>query len=614
MAQIITANLQALVNDIFYHYSEYATNDTIEFGSIFKYALVLRDWTGKRVTSNIAGQDDSLYAGGPAVIFCSSNAEGDFTNESRKVFWDKVRTTDVTTFSNDSWTGGTAEVDYEPNGGGVQSNINAGMWSKLDSDGVLRSNYPVNVIYDTENIPTYGTYSVFPVLETWKRDDDEFALTSGVTQLNNKWGITYGFNTLKTISLHQDHFGYPTKWEFWFKTRANSPEGDTNQAEFVAGLKVAGQGPSFPWGDSGLTDAAGYWLGAHGDITQKQIVNITGDDFANIENNISNGDFVFTPYLSMSHDESNESGYKEAFVDSNDGLNELYWRFEISDSVTGSANDGGKWTDKALAKALLGTSSTQNRPNYKEFIPNRILIYKNIALTNETQLKDLRALATNRDPSNSVGNTEIEAIAASGVFDIDVLDGQDGIFFYPLESIGDTIQPLIDGISLHANRPHFAVNGPGGILLESTDLEIETDELPMVLVLERILKEDGTYFDRGEMKAKFDNWGVAGMVTYDNDGEISSASDNLGLNDLGLGVVPHVERLIYNVPSSLFESASKAWEANSSLNLYLQWGKKPTVHKDDGSFEGTYYPARHIEYKSGWLTTAHDFSVQKSPS
>lgn len=601
MAQTITANLQALVNDIFYHYSEQATTETIEFGSIYKYALVLRDWTGKTVASNISGQPDSVYAGGPAVIFCNDDAENDFDPAVHKVFWDKVRTTGAMTFDGATWSGGTNEVDYIPYGSGVQSNINAGMYSKLDSDGAERSGYPENVIYDNNvSIPTYGTFSVFPALTTWDRGSSSFTEeTNNVTQLDDKWGITYGFQATQSISISQDHFGYPTKWEFWFKTREDSPEGDTSQGGGVG----AGQGPIFPWGNSGLTEAAGYWLGAHGDITQKQIVSITGDNFTNIENNISDGDFVFTPYLSTSHDDSGESGYREAFVDSNDGIEELYWRFDISESVSGSGSDGGEWTDKALAQSLMPVSSKPTaRPQYNEFIPNRILIYKNTSITTEQQLKTLRA---GTDPANASGNPEIAVLAASGVFDVSTAgleDGQDGWNFYPLVSNGSSTVPLIDGISLHANRPHFSVGGPGGILFESTDLQIEVDELPMVLVLERILKSDGNYFTRAEMRTKFDNWGVAGMTTYDGSG--------------GLTGVSHVERLIYNVSASQFNAAGKSWEANSPLNLYLQWGKKPTINTAGGQVDGTYHPAKNIttNYKSGWLDSSHDHEVEPTSS
>merc|ERR1712000_440902 len=98
--------------------------------------------------------------------------------------------------------------------------------------------------------------------------------------------------------------------------------------------------------------------------------------------------FIFTPDLTITE---SADGWNEAEVDSNDEIDELHYRFEISDTLSGSGIDGN-WINKPLAAALAPAAESlpiitamtapAQRPHTK-FLPNRITIYPGTSIDSE---------------------------------------------------------------------------------------------------------------------------------------------------------------------------------------------------------------------------------------
>ena len=551
----ISKNLNALVNDILYHYVDSTTSPEdnsggggLSFGRLAGYAIVLRQWTGKFVAQP-APQEDIIYAGGPAVVF--TNLDSNQLPQTANVFWDKIEGV--------SNTAGDTYGDYD--------DITDGPYAGFTPSG--------NPKYINSTM-TYGEFTHVDTLTTLDNSGSAWAEHKTTSTLDpfsstGKWGLTFGLPLNSGVFIPEDisittpHYGVPRIWEFWFKPNSSSPAGDVN----VDDARL-GQGPAFKWAES-VTKTGNLWLGAYGNIDVISGANIPNEtdehtdtesiinEYGDVNNSVK---FISVPDLSIT--DSNDDGYQVTDFDPNDKVDELVYRLEI-DNPDGSNIGGSGWVNKPIADALAPSTG---RHDYRKFLPNRIIYYRRQNGTgNAHDLASIKALraAGRHDGSNGNLTIMLQDIVASGVFDLNQGSGAPALsFWYPLKSDGSPY-----GISEAAtinNLPHFIPN-VSGINLQSTALNIETSELPLTVVLERVTNSDGTLLTAQTMYNNFESATQVNVPNlYQADGEYHT---NYA-----------VSRLIYTLTDTDLQSNGQSWESGSKLNLHAQWGKKPVIFRE----------------------------------
>lgn len=541
----ISKNLNALVNDILYHYGD-AQSVTQNWAHFDDYAIVLRNWTGKSIP--VAGANKT-FAGGPAVVISSAA----ISKENAKIFWDEIK--------------GTNEAGQ-----------------LVGHDGITGGEYLHPAAEEYEGTHTYGTFTNITGLTLVQNLDgsavpEQYTTDSTQDQFSNaptNWGLTFGLTagnlpiTISTLA-GEKHFGVPQQWEFWFKLTGNSP--DTSSSN-IAEKERLGLGPAFPWlNDSVYAVTGGYWLGAYGDITEKPNVTAvtTGSTYTDTGNAINDGNelnFILVPDLNIQA--SGDDGYQDTEFDSNDKIDELYYRFEISPTVTGSGNFGGTngWASKPLATAMAPASGDSD---WTKFIGNRVIYYKQQDGTTSPHTQaSILALRASGATNNSVGTLN-QDIIAHGVFD---LNGTANTL-YPVKDTNGNLYNGSEVVSIQ-NLPYM-MPMIGGMNLRSSPLLLENSELPLTVVIERITYGGGLLISAGDMYQAFiQNLNIPAGLYDTGTGEYGQ------LNINGTDYPLEVTRLVYsNITSAmLIEPGGATWESGSQLNLLTQTGKKPVTYKE----------------------------------